>query len=164
MRSNRDVWKNRSKKIYLINLSSKSLNRCISETIWSYGFILKQRAHAGLLRSKTMFPESLKVNCSIICRSQYQLKFGEHLDPSKISISRNQQRLIRIERSSSHPDLNKTVCEFFFLVRRRRTFQHSLSEKIMLPRTMTMSEVVPTNLFAESPYVYSTAFGAVLFY
>ena len=122
-----DDWKNRSKIQYDTHLSSKSLNRCISETIGSYGFILKQRTRAGLLRSKTMFPESLKANCSIICRSQYQLKLGEYLDPSKISISRNQQRLIIIERSSSHPDLNKTVCEFFFLARRRRTFQYNFS-------------------------------------
>ena len=128
LRFNRDCWKNRSKIHNLPNLSIKSLNRCISETIGSYGFILKQRTRAGLLRSKTMFPESLKANCSIICRSQYQLKFGENLDPSKISISRNQQRLIIIERSSSHPDLTKTVCEFFFLARRRCTFQHSFSE------------------------------------
>ena len=35
MRSNRDVWKIMSKKINLANLSSKSLNRCISETIGS---------------------------------------------------------------------------------------------------------------------------------
>ena len=133
LRFNRDVCVIVVKKINLGNLSSKSLDRCISETIGSYGFILKQRTRAGLLRSKTVFPESLKANCSIICRSQYQLKFGENLDPSKISISRNQQRLIIIERSSSHPDLTKTVCEFFFLGRRRRTFQHSFSERKNVP-------------------------------